>query len=142
MRPLMPALCVLVVLGCAKPNQDGKSTSQFAEISLNYANPKDPNTAYLNCTAGLIPAYKYKDPAELQAWIFPYASGPMLSRDGDLSNPALHGRRVPIMAQSFTGEGALLNFQVQCPGAAPGMIFAVDIYRKNRHLDRIFGLIQ
>ena len=142
MRPLIPVLCLALAFGCAKPSSDAKATSQFAEASLGFTNPKDPGTAFINCTVGLIPAYKYKDAAELQVWVFPYASGQKLTREGEFSDPALDGHRAPVISQSFTAEGALLSFQAQCPGASRGMIVGLDVLRNGRRLDRVFGIIQ
>ena len=142
MRPLAPVLCLLLAVGCGKPAVDSKATSQFAEVSLSFANPQDPATAFLNCTVGLIPAYKYKDAAELQVWVFPYASAARLTKDGDLSEPSLQGQRAPVLAQSFTAEGALLSFQARCPGAGRGTVVALDVLHNGRRLDRVFGMVQ
>ena len=142
MRPLIPVLCLVLAVGCGKPATDSKATSQFAEVTLSFANAQDPATAYLNCTAGLIPAYKFKDAAELKVWVFPYASAPRLTRDCELSEPSLDGHRAPVMGQNFTAEGALLNFQAQCPGASRGMVIVLDVMHDGRRLDRIFGFIQ
>lgn len=149
MRPLAPVLCVLLAFGCAKsPTSETRSVgSQFAEASLilgQPTNPADPASApgYLNCTVGLIPAYKSKDAAELALWVFPRSSGQMLSKDCDLANPALQGKRAQILSQSFTGEGALLTFQAQWPGGSRGQIVALDVLRKGRRFDRVFGIVQ
>jgi len=136
----MPVLCALLILGCGKPSTEGKPGSQFAEASVVAASGSAPT--YLNCTVGLIPAYKYKDSAELAVWIFPRSSGQMLSMDCDLSGAALQGKRVPVFSQSFSAEGALLNFQAGWPGGGPGQIVALDVLRNGRRLTRVFGIVQ
>ena len=143
----MPILCAALILGCGKASTDQGPGSQFAEASIitgPASNPADPASAprYLNCTVGLIPAYKYKDAGELVVWIFPRSSGPMLTKDCDLSNPALQGKRVPVLGQSFTAEGALLSFQAGWPGGGPGQIVALDIMRKGDRVIRVYGLVQ
>ena len=149
MRLLQPALCALLVLGCAKsPASDNKTaTSQFAEANIVFGPPSDPahpeiRPGQLTCTVALIPAYKHQDAAQLALWVFPRSSAPMLNMDCDLSNPALQGRRAPILAQAFTAEGALLNFQAAWPGGETNQIIALDMSRKGRRLVRVFGTLQ
>lgn len=149
MRPLQPVLCALLILGCAKgPSQDAKGPgSQFAEANLVFGQPADPahpesRPGQLGCTVALIPAYKHTDPAQLDLWVFPRASAPLLTMECDLSDPALHGHRAPILAQAFTAEGALLHFQAAWPGGETNQIIALDVKRKGRRLARVFGTLQ
>ena len=141
MRLLLPALCALLILGCGKPAADTRGgTSQFAEASLVAGTASTPS--YINCTVGLIPAYKYTDSGEVSVWIFPRSSGQMLTMDCDLSSADLKGVQVPVLSKSFTAEGALLNFQAGWPGGGPGAIVALEIQRKGRRIARVYGIVQ
>lgn len=150
MRSLPLVLCAVFLLGCAKSPYGSQGTapaSQFAEASLSYGAPPDPSKpqerpARLTCTVGLIPAYKFKDGAQLELWVFPGSSAPGLSMGGDLSDPALQGRRVQIIEQSFSGEGVLLNFSAAWPGGPRGQIIALDVMHHGRRFARVFGTPQ
>ena len=149
MRPLPLLLCALLAVGCAKsPRDQGPApTSQFAEANLEFGAAPDPakpdvRPGRLTCTVGLIPAYKYKDAAQLALWVFPRSSGPQLNQDCDLSNPALKGRQAPIISQSFTGEGVLLHFNAMWPGGSPDQVLALDVMHHGRRIARVFGTMQ
>ena len=150
MRSLPVLLCALLAVGCGKsPSsfQGSAPASQFAEASISYGPPPDPSKprerpARLTCTVGLIPAYKYKDGAQLELWVFPQSSAPRLTLGGDLSDPALQGRRLSIFEQSFSGEGVLLNFNAFWPGGPQGQIIALDVMHHGRRFVRVFGTPQ
>ena len=149
MRSLPVLLCALLAVGCAKsPNSLGPGpTSQFAEASIFYGPPPDPSKpqdrpSRLTCTVGLIPAYKYKDGAELDLWAFPRSSAPRLTMGGDLSDPSLKGLRLPILEQSFSGEGVLLNFSAAWPSGLRDQVIALDVLHHGRRFVRVFGTPQ
>lgn len=148
MRTLPLALCALLAFGCSKgPSSDTKVSSQFAEATLSLGQPADPSKPQerpgrLSCTIGLIPAYKYKDAAQLTLWVFPRSSTPGLNPNCDLADPNLHGHQARILNQAFTGEGALLHFEAEWPGGPSNQILALDVLRRGRRLDRIFATLQ
>ncbi|MDE3033347.1 MAG: hypothetical protein KGI56_06760 [Acidobacteriota bacterium] len=150
MRSLPLLLCAALLLGCTKSPSTSQRTapaSQFAEASLSYGPPPDPSKpqerpARLTCTVGLIPAYKYKDGAQLELWAFPGASAPRLTLATDLSDPSLQGHRVPIVEQSFSGEGVLLNFSAIWPGGPRDQVIVLDVMHHGRRFARVFGTPQ
>ncbi len=149
MRSLPVLLCAALALGCSGPKVPAgpAPTSQFAEANLVFGPAPDPakpevRPGRLTCTVGLIPAYKHKDAADLELWVFPRSSAGGLNPSCDLSDPTLHGQRAPILAQSFTGEGVLLHFTAAWPGGPENQILALDVSRHGRRITRIFGTMQ
>ena len=148
MRSLPVLLCVALALGCSTPKKDGPApSSQFAEVNLAFGPAPDPSKpeirpGRLSCTVGLIPAYKHKDAATLDLWVFPRTSAPGLNDTCDFSDPTLHGQRAQIISQAFTGEGVLLHFTAIWPGGPENQVLALDVSRHGRRLTRIFGTMQ
>ncbi|HET8901779.1 MAG TPA: hypothetical protein VFM84_07565 [Holophagaceae bacterium] len=149
MRSLPLLLCALLAVGCAKsPGTQGPApTSQFAEANLTLGPAPDPakpddRPGRLTCTVGLIPAYKYKDAAQLSLWVFPRSSASQLNQDCDFADPALKGRKAQIISQSFTGEGVLLHFDAMWPGGPTDQVLGLDVMRHGRRITRIFGTMQ
>lgn len=146
MRSQAALLCLLLAVGCGKPGaipEEKGPTSQFAAVEAVPGPAPDPahpdqRSWTLQCTVALIPAYKYKDPAELTLWVFPRSSASGLNDAANLADPALHGRRAPILGQSFTAEGALLNFEAGWPGGPMNQILALDVSRRGRKIGRMF----
>lgn len=82
----------------------------------------------------LVPAYKSKDIPDLKIWSVPIENQQAFARGARPDDPAVGGRPLRIIGQSFMGEGVLMQFEALWEGPADGRFLVVELWRNGRRL--------